>query len=88
MARRYAPSRTVASVAERLEGNGRSRVAGNDQELDLPLVEQPGGLFRVARDRRRALGPIRQTRRVAKIDQPLTGQSFADRFEDGQATDI
>ncbi len=74
-------------IAQRIERDGRRGVAGHDQQLDALLPQFRRGLRRVTFDRHRALGPVGQARRIAKIDKVFARQGVADRLENGQTAD-
>jgi len=74
-------------VAQGVECHGRGCIAGYNEQLDALLLQLGCRLGRISLNRYRALGAIRQARRVTQVNQVFVGQRFLDGLEDGQPTD-
>ena len=72
---------------QRLQRDGRGRIAGYDQALHATPLQLARGLQRILADRARTLGAVRQARRVAEIDEVLAGQPLDQCAQHGQAAD-
>src|SRR5581483_9145030 len=74
-------------LADRRQPHRGSGVAGNDEALHAVTCKRLRCLQRVAHDRLRALGAVRQTSGVAEIDEPLPRQLRRKGLEDREAAD-
>ena len=74
-------------LTQNIESDRRCRVACNNQELDALLLKLGGCLHRIARDRRGALGAVRQTRRISEINEILERQLGAYRLQNRETAD-
>ena len=72
---------------DRVEGEGRGRVARDDESLHAAREEERDGAARVTADRLGRLRAVGQARGVSEVEEVLGGEPAGDGVEDGQSSD-
>ena len=73
--------------AQGVECGRRRRITSNHETANASLNQRGRTLQGIAHDRFRALGAVRESRSIAKIDEALGGHGRTQRTQHGQPAD-